>query len=110
MQGQVHRSDSREAMHVACVVGTATACETSAESEPPRSHPRSRVPVKPMGRFDGRHSTSVVISIDPARARVRADEPSGHDAEVHVRMHAEVDRLLTAIGVGPVCRVEGGGA
>ena len=33
-----------------------------------------------------------------------------HDPEAHARMHAEEDRLLTEIGVGPVYRVEGGGA
>jgi probable rRNA maturation factor len=31
-----------------------------------------------------------------------------HDPESHARMHAEEDRLLTEIGVGPVYRVEGG--
>ncbi len=31
-----------------------------------------------------------------------------HDPEAHARMHAEEDRLLTEIGVGPVYRVEGG--
>ncbi|MAH64827.1 MAG: rRNA maturation RNase YbeY [Phycisphaerae bacterium] len=30
-----------------------------------------------------------------------------HDPESHARMHAEEDRLLTLIGVGPVYRVEG---
>ena len=32
-----------------------------------------------------------------------------HDPEAHDRMHAEEDRLLTEVGVGPVYRVEGGG-
>ena len=31
-----------------------------------------------------------------------------HDPDSHARMHAEEDRLLTEIGVGPVYRVEGG--
>ncbi|MHC4794982.1 MAG: rRNA maturation RNase YbeY [Planctomycetota bacterium] len=31
-----------------------------------------------------------------------------HDPEAHARMHAEEDRLLTEVGVGPVYRVEGG--
>ncbi|MCP4835241.1 MAG: rRNA maturation RNase YbeY [Phycisphaera sp.] len=31
-----------------------------------------------------------------------------HDPDAHARMHAEEDRLLTEIGVGPVYRVEGG--
>ncbi len=110
MQGQVHRSDSREVIHVARAVGAATACETFVESEPPRRHPCSCLPVNSMGLFDGRHPTSVVVSRDPARARVQADKPRGHDPGVQVRMHAGVGRLLTEIGVEPVCRMEGGGA
>ena len=110
IQGLVHRSDSREAMHVACAVGAATACETFVESEPPRRYPCSCLPVNSMGLFDGRHSTSVVVSIDPARARVQTDKPPGHDPGAPLRMHAGVGRLLTEIGVGPVCRVEGGRA